>query len=137
MQISAGKLWSMRRLADERGFFKMTAVDQRPGVEALVRQRRGAGGGGGGPVGGGRRGQAGVDRTLVAVVERDAARPGLRLSARRVASRSAQRVAADLQAMGLRGNTRRPQDLRLPRLVGREDQAPGCRWRQADAVVAS
>jgi tagatose 1,6-diphosphate aldolase len=41
MQISAGKLWSMRRLADERGFFKMTAVDQRPGVEALVRSRRG------------------------------------------------------------------------------------------------
>src|SRR6218665_3805813 len=31
MQISAGKLWSMRRLADERGFFKMTAVDQRRG----------------------------------------------------------------------------------------------------------
>jgi tagatose 1,6-diphosphate aldolase len=42
MQISAGKLWSMRRLADERGLFKMTAVDQRPGVEALVRSRRGA-----------------------------------------------------------------------------------------------
>lgn len=40
MQISAGKLWSMRRLADARGFFKMTAVDQRPGVEALVRSRR-------------------------------------------------------------------------------------------------
>src|SRR6218665_2460833 len=46
MQISAGKLWSMRRLADERGFFKMTAVDQRPGGEALVRQRRGPGGAG-------------------------------------------------------------------------------------------
>jgi tagatose 1,6-diphosphate aldolase len=41
MKISAGKLWSMRRLADERGFFKMTAVDQRPGVEALVRRKRG------------------------------------------------------------------------------------------------
>lgn len=41
MQISAGKLWSMRRLADDAGFFRMTAVDQRPGVEALVRQRRG------------------------------------------------------------------------------------------------
>jgi len=38
--ISAGKLWSLRRLADERGFFKMTAVDQRPGVEALVRSKR-------------------------------------------------------------------------------------------------
>src|SRR3982751_4687538 len=41
MHISAGKLWSIRRLADERGFFKMTAVDQRPGVEALVRRKRG------------------------------------------------------------------------------------------------
>src|SRR3954462_11662673 len=41
MEISAGKLWSIRRLADERGFFKMTAVDQRPGVEALVRRKRG------------------------------------------------------------------------------------------------
>jgi tagatose 1,6-diphosphate aldolase len=41
MQISAGKLWCLRRLSDDRGFFKMTAVDQRPGVQALVRQRRG------------------------------------------------------------------------------------------------
>jgi tagatose 1,6-diphosphate aldolase len=41
MQVSPGKLWCLRRLSDERGFFKMTAVDQRPGVEALVRQRRG------------------------------------------------------------------------------------------------
>src|SRR3989337_240149 len=40
MKISAGKLWSLRRLSDEQGFFKMTAVDQRPGVEALVRERR-------------------------------------------------------------------------------------------------
>lgn len=31
----------MRRLADERGFFRMIAVDQRPGVEALVRGKRG------------------------------------------------------------------------------------------------
>src|SRR5215203_4356949 len=43
MEISAGKLWSLRRLSDERGFFKMTAVDQRPGVEALVREKRGTG----------------------------------------------------------------------------------------------
>jgi tagatose 1,6-diphosphate aldolase len=42
MKISAGKLWSLRRLSDEQGFFKMTAVDQRPGVEALVRERRGS-----------------------------------------------------------------------------------------------
>jgi tagatose 1,6-diphosphate aldolase len=41
MRISAGKLWSLRRLSDERGFFKMTAVDQRPGVKALVSARRG------------------------------------------------------------------------------------------------
>jgi tagatose 1,6-diphosphate aldolase len=40
MQISPGKLWCLRRLSDSRGFFKMTAVDQRPGVEALVRARR-------------------------------------------------------------------------------------------------
>lgn len=40
MQISPGKLWCLRRLSDDTGFFKMTAVDQRPGVEALVRQRR-------------------------------------------------------------------------------------------------
>lgn len=31
----------MRRLADKDGFFKMVAVDQRPGVEALVAQRLG------------------------------------------------------------------------------------------------
>jgi tagatose 1,6-diphosphate aldolase len=38
--ISAGKLWGLRRLSDSAGFFKMTAVDQRPGVQALVRARR-------------------------------------------------------------------------------------------------
>src|SRR6218665_3550953 len=53
------------------------------------------------PLRGGRPGQARADRNPVALVERDAARPGLRLSARRVASRSAQRIAADLRAMGL------------------------------------
>lgn len=42
MELSAGKLWSLRRLSDARGFFKMTAVDQRPGVEQLVMTRRGA-----------------------------------------------------------------------------------------------
>ena len=40
MELSAGKYWSMRRLADENGYFKMTAVDQRPGVEALVASKR-------------------------------------------------------------------------------------------------
>lgn len=39
MEISPGKLWCLRRMSDEHGFFKMTAVDQRPGVEALVRKR--------------------------------------------------------------------------------------------------
>ena len=43
MEISPGKLWCLRRLSDERGYFKMTAVDQRPGVEALVRQNHAAG----------------------------------------------------------------------------------------------
>lgn len=39
MDVTAGKLWSLRRLADPHGFFTMVAVDQRPGVEALVAQR--------------------------------------------------------------------------------------------------
>ena len=42
MQVSAGKLWSLRRLSDERGFFTMVAVDQRPGIEQLVRERHGS-----------------------------------------------------------------------------------------------
>lgn len=37
--LSAGKLWSLRRLSDPDGFFRMIAVDQRPGVEKLVRER--------------------------------------------------------------------------------------------------
>ncbi len=40
MTVTAGKLWSLRRLADPDGFFTMIAVDQRPGVEALIRQRQ-------------------------------------------------------------------------------------------------
>ncbi len=40
MRISAGKLWSMRRMADRHGLFTMVAVDQRPGVEALVERAR-------------------------------------------------------------------------------------------------
>ena len=39
--ISAGKLWSLRRLADADGFFTMTAVDQRPGVVAHVAKVKG------------------------------------------------------------------------------------------------
>ncbi|MEX3011555.1 tagatose 1,6-diphosphate aldolase [Hoeflea sp. TYP-13] len=33
MQLSAGKLWGMRRMADDAGRFKMTAVDQRPPIK--------------------------------------------------------------------------------------------------------
>ena len=41
MRLSAGKLWSMRRLADGGGRFKMTAVDQRPPIFGLIRDKRG------------------------------------------------------------------------------------------------
>ncbi|MFQ5553775.1 MAG: tagatose 1,6-diphosphate aldolase [Acidimicrobiia bacterium] len=41
MSLSAGKVWGMRRLADATGRFKMTAVDQRPPIENLVKERRG------------------------------------------------------------------------------------------------
>ena len=40
MELSAGKLWGLRRLADESGRFKMLAVDQRPPIENLVADRR-------------------------------------------------------------------------------------------------
>lgn len=36
MQLSAGKLWGMRRMADEGGLFKMTAVDQRPPIKGPI-----------------------------------------------------------------------------------------------------
>ncbi|MCE3247206.1 MAG: tagatose-bisphosphate aldolase, partial [Geminicoccaceae bacterium] len=41
MEISAGKLWGLRRLADDAGRFKMTAMDQRPPIIDLVKERRG------------------------------------------------------------------------------------------------
>ena len=41
MRLSAGKLWSFRRLADEDGRFKMTAVDQRPPIMNLIKERTG------------------------------------------------------------------------------------------------
>ena len=41
MEISAGKLWGLRRLADDAGRFKMTAMDQRPPIINLVKERRG------------------------------------------------------------------------------------------------
>jgi tagatose 1,6-diphosphate aldolase len=39
--LSAGKLWGLRRLADTGGRFKMLAVDQRPPIKNLVSERRG------------------------------------------------------------------------------------------------
>jgi len=41
MHLSAGKLWSLRRLADANGRFKMVAVDQRPPIMGLIKQRKG------------------------------------------------------------------------------------------------
>jgi tagatose 1,6-diphosphate aldolase len=40
VELSGGKYWAMRRLSDERGFFRMTAVDQRPPIRKLVAERR-------------------------------------------------------------------------------------------------
>ena len=41
MILSAGKYWGMKRMADANGRFKMTAVDQRPPIKNLIRERRG------------------------------------------------------------------------------------------------
>lgn len=41
MILSAGKFRGMRRMADVAGRFKMTAVDQRPPIKNLIRERRG------------------------------------------------------------------------------------------------
>ncbi|MBC7282907.1 tagatose 1,6-diphosphate aldolase [Hoeflea sp.] len=42
MQLSAGKLWGMRRMADAGGLFKMTAVDQRPPIKGPIARYHGA-----------------------------------------------------------------------------------------------
>jgi tagatose 1,6-diphosphate aldolase len=42
MQLSAGKYRGMRRLADADGRFKMIAVDQRPPIQNLIREKRGS-----------------------------------------------------------------------------------------------
>ena len=42
MELSAGKLWGLRRLSDEQGRFKMVAVDQRPPIKDLVMRARGS-----------------------------------------------------------------------------------------------
>jgi len=36
IELSAGKLWGMRRMADSNGRFKMTAVDQRPPIKGPI-----------------------------------------------------------------------------------------------------
>ena len=41
MQLTAGKLWGLRRLADDAGRFKMTAVDQRPPIKNPIKKIRG------------------------------------------------------------------------------------------------
>ncbi len=41
MDISAGKYWSLRRLADENGRFKMVAADQRPPIMNLIASKTG------------------------------------------------------------------------------------------------
>ncbi len=40
-ELSPGKLWGLRRLADDAGRFKMLAVDQRPPIKKLIAERRG------------------------------------------------------------------------------------------------
>jgi len=41
MELSAGKLWGLRRLADAEGRFKMTAVDQRPPIKNPIKEKLG------------------------------------------------------------------------------------------------
>ena len=41
IMVSAGKLWGVRRMADENGFFKMTAVDQRPPIKNPIKEKLG------------------------------------------------------------------------------------------------
>ena len=41
MELSAGKYWSLRRLADANGFFKMTAADQRPPIMNVIEAKTG------------------------------------------------------------------------------------------------
>jgi len=41
MQLTPGKLWGMRRMADANGIFKMTAVDQRPPIKDPIAKHLG------------------------------------------------------------------------------------------------
>ncbi len=38
MALAIGKQWSLRRMADQNGFFKMASLDQRPPIEEPIRQ---------------------------------------------------------------------------------------------------
>ncbi|MDA8746997.1 hypothetical protein N9M66_02170, partial [Litoreibacter sp.] len=40
-ELSAGKYWGLRRLANEAGHFNMLAVDQRPPIKQIVMKSRG------------------------------------------------------------------------------------------------
>jgi tagatose 1,6-diphosphate aldolase len=41
MELTPGKLWGLRRMADENGIFKMTAVDQRPPIKQPIAAHHG------------------------------------------------------------------------------------------------
>ncbi|MEZ5760126.1 MAG: hypothetical protein R3D87_03230 [Paracoccaceae bacterium] len=41
MNLTPGKLWGLRRMADARGIFKMTAVDQRPPIKGPIARHLG------------------------------------------------------------------------------------------------
>lgn len=41
MQLTPGKLWGLRRMADAQGIFKMTAVDQRPPIKGPIAKHLG------------------------------------------------------------------------------------------------
>lgn len=41
MSLTPGKLWGMRRMSDENGIFKMTAVDQRPPIKNPIAKHLG------------------------------------------------------------------------------------------------
>ena len=41
MNLTPGKLWGLRRMADEHGIFKMTAVDQRPPIKGPIAKHLG------------------------------------------------------------------------------------------------
>ena len=39
MEVSAGKIWGLRRMADMNGRFKMIAVDQRPPIKNFIKEK--------------------------------------------------------------------------------------------------